>query len=213
MEESLRLLRNERHFMTESIRDASLGFICLQCSDYDRACELAGEAWRNAVKYLILIDVAAFSLPIYMESLAGPRWIDGIGKSERRQLQRLGWWAKAMFSTLPNHQPHLLRVLGRYDAGRGRRRKAEKRFSRSVENARARGMEYAAARALLDLAALSQQEGDPMRREAIELLKKMESVIPYAERWLLGDQYDPAVVAPPPVTDGDDGSRHKSRES
>ena len=35
-----------------------------------------------------------------------------------------------------------------------------------------------------------------MRREAINLLKKQESVIPYAERWLLGDQYESAVVAP-----------------
>jgi hypothetical protein len=30
------------------------------------------------------------------------------------------------------------------------------------------------------------------RAEAIELLKKMESVIPHAERWLLGDQCDEA---------------------
>ena len=37
-----------------------------------------------------------------------------------------------------------------------------------------------------------------MKREVIELLKKMESVIPYAERCLLGDDPDVSLVAPPP---------------
>lgn len=198
MQEALELLSNERHFMTESIRGASLAFICLQCSQYDRATELADEAWRNAVKHLILLDVAAYSLPVLMESLAGPRWIDGIAADKCRRLRRLGWWAKGLFRMLPNQQPHLLRMLGRYQAGRGRHRKALIQFKRSVDNARARGMSYAEARALLDLAAISPHDADALRRQAVQLLMEAEAVLPFAERWLLGKQDHPDVVAPPP---------------
>ena len=57
-------------------------------------------------------------------------------------------------------------------------------------------MNYAAARGLLDLVALSTQGADSMRQRAVELLKEAESVIPRAESWLLADQYDESVVAP-----------------
>ena len=57
-------------------------------------------------------------------------------------------------------------------------------------------MDYQCARSLLDLAAVKEEGRDEHRREAIELLKKMESVIPRAESWLLGEQYDESVVAP-----------------
>jgi hypothetical protein len=57
-------------------------------------------------------------------------------------------------------------------------------------------MPYYRARALLDLAAVKEVGRDENRTEAIRLLKEMVSVIPRAECWLLGDQYDEAVVAP-----------------
>ena len=57
-------------------------------------------------------------------------------------------------------------------------------------------MDCQRAKSLLDLAAVKTEGREENRREAIELLKKMESVIPRAESWLLGDQYDEAVVAP-----------------
>ena len=46
------------------------------------------------------------------------------------------------------------------------------------------------------MAAVKEEGREENRAEAIELLKQMESVIPRAESWLLGDQYDEAVVAP-----------------
>ena len=57
-------------------------------------------------------------------------------------------------------------------------------------------MKYDLAKALLDLAAVKKEGRDDNRDEAIRLLKEMESVIPRAESWLLGDQFDEAVVAP-----------------
>ena len=57
-------------------------------------------------------------------------------------------------------------------------------------------MNYYLAKSLLDLAAVKEEGRDENRAEAIRLLKEMESVIPRAESWLLGDQYDESVVAP-----------------
>ena len=34
--------------------------------------------------------------------------------------------------------------------------------------------------------------------KAISILKRLKAVIPHAERWLLGEQFDEQVVAPPP---------------
>ena len=45
-------------------------------------------------------------------------------------------------------------------------------------------------------AAIKESGREENRAKAIELLKEMESVIPRAESWLLGDQFDEAVVAP-----------------
>lgn len=57
-------------------------------------------------------------------------------------------------------------------------------------------MRYQKSRCLLDLAAVKDEGQQDNRREAVALLGEMESVIPRAESWLLGDQYDEAVVAP-----------------
>jgi hypothetical protein len=57
-------------------------------------------------------------------------------------------------------------------------------------------MKYDLAKSLLDLAAVKETGRDQNRREAVALLNEMESVIPRAEAWLLGDHYDDAVVAP-----------------
>ena len=58
------------------------------------------------------------------------------------------------------------------------------------------GMPFYQAKSLLDLAAVDPTDRDAHRERAVELLKEMESVIPHAEAWLLGDQYDEAVIAP-----------------
>ena len=48
----------------------------------------------------------------------------------------------------------------------------------------------------MDLASIETSEAKKLRSEAIEILRESESVIPRAESWLLGDQYDESVVAP-----------------
>ena len=57
-------------------------------------------------------------------------------------------------------------------------------------------MKYQQAKSLLDLAAVKKEGREYNRGEALRLLKEMSSVIPRAESWLLGDQYNESVVAP-----------------
>jgi hypothetical protein len=101
-----------------------------------------------------------------------------------------------LYRNLATLQPVIHRAWGRLAAARGKTRKAVKHFRKSAELAKHKGMPYYHAKSLLDLAALEETDRKESRAEAIELLKKMQSVIPRAESWLLGDQYDEAVVAP-----------------
>jgi hypothetical protein len=65
----------------------------------------------------------------------------------------------------------------------------------SIESARQIGAEYDLARTLLDLAAVDEIRRDASRSEAITILRRLDAVIPYAERWQLGDDPDKSCVA------------------
>lgn len=75
-------------------------------------------------------------------------------------------------------------------------KKAIRQFEKAVKIAEKKGMKYQRAKCLLDLAAVKGAGREENRTEAIGLLKEMKSVMPRAESWLLGDQYEEAVVAP-----------------
>ena len=101
-----------------------------------------------------------------------------------------------MYWFYPGLQSPIQRAKGRAFYALGKRRKAVHCFEKGVKCAASLGADYDRARSLLDLAAVRDAGRDENRSEAIQLLKQMDSVIPWAERWLLGDQYDEAVVAP-----------------
>ena len=104
--------------------------------------------------------------------------------------------AKFMGWMWPNLRPLCLRQCGRILAVLEKRKKAIRYFERSIKFAKRIGYHYDEARSLLDLAAVKNQDQRKNRDQGIELLKQVEAVIPRAESWLLGDQYDEAVVAP-----------------
>ncbi|WP_166825669.1 serine/threonine-protein kinase [Thalassoroseus pseudoceratinae] len=196
MRQSLDALTNERFNMTETIRGSTYGFVLLQASRHEEARKVALVAWKNVMK--CPIDVTIFCLPILIESIPGPHWNSNVPKADVRILKRLLRRAVPVYYCYPNHQPHLLRVTGRAHFALGNHRKAIRKFQKAVKVAASKGMDYQRARCLLDLAAVLEEDREKHRREAIELLKKMESVIPYAERWLLGDDPDMGCVASPP---------------
>lgn len=136
------------------------------------------------------------SLPVLIESIAGPMWMSPVQTPDVAVLRRLLRRAVLVYFSYPNHQPHLQRVAGRALCALGKGHKAVRKFEKAIKHAEQKGMDYQRAKSLLDLAAVKQEGRAENRAEAIELLKKMESVIPNAESWLLGDQYDEAVVGP-----------------
>lgn len=175
---------------------ANRGFVFLQCSDYRRASEISDVSWRTAIKHYRLMDVCLRGLAWYLESVAGPNWLEQPWDVDRSLVRKRCRWAWVLSFPHFKIRPHLLRARGRALFVLGKRRQAIKSIGRAVANARKFGMKYDLAKALLDLAAIQDQGREKYRVEAIELLKEQESVIPRAEAWLLGDQYDAQVVAP-----------------
>lgn len=187
-------LTKERFNMTEAIRASTYGYVLLQASQHDTAREAAMDGWTLVMK--CPIDVTMLSLPVLIESIAGPMWTSSLPSWDVAVMKRLLQRSKLVYFSYPNHRPHLQRVAGRAFFAMGKRRKAIRKFKKAIELCRRRGMDYQRAKSLLDLAAVQEVGREEHRAEAITLLKKMDSVIPHAESWLLGAQYDEALVAP-----------------
>ena len=181
---------------TEAIRGATDAFVHLQCSDYGKARELAVSAWQTVTRTMLLIDTTLLCLPLLIESVARAEWTTPLSISDSRYLKKLIRRSLLLYPTIPNQHPHLQRAYGRAKYGMGKTRQAIRHFEKAIRLSEQKGMDFQRARSLLDLAAVKEEERDENRTEAICLLKEMESVIPRAESWLLGDQYDEAVVAP-----------------
>ena len=196
IQKSNKALYGERYNMTEAIRESSAAYVRLQCSDYVQARCLANAAWKIVVQSWVAIDPTMFCLPLLIESIAGPNWKSPISNDDTKFIKKMLRRATFLYLTNPNHQPHLQRAAGRAMMTMGKRSKAIRKFIKSIRLSKNKSMDYQRAKCLLDLAAVKEEGRDKNRAEAIELLKKMESVIPRAESWLLGDQYDEAVVAP-----------------
>ena len=196
MQKANRTLPPERYTMTSAIRASTDGYIHMQCSDYNSAERLAEYAWSQIHEGWMAIEVSTFCIPVLVESIAGPEWQEPLPAEDRRSLKRALRRAAIFYLTMPNHQPHICRARGRAYWRMGKQRKAVRQFKKAIKLAKKKGMDYQRAKCLLDLAAVQEEGRDESRAEAIRLLKEMESVIPRAESWLLGDQYDEGVVAP-----------------
>jgi tetratricopeptide (TPR) repeat protein len=189
-------LTGERYYMTEAIRGSTDAYVRLQLSCYRRARECSANAWHLASKSLVLIDATLLCLPVLIESIAGPDWMSPLPAADARYAKKIIRRASLLYPTIPNHRPHLRRVFGRVYCAMGNRRKAIRNFEKAIRLSEQKSMDYQRAKSLLDLAAVQDKGREENRCEAIRVLKRMESVIPRAESWLLGDQYDEAVVAP-----------------
>jgi tetratricopeptide (TPR) repeat protein len=182
--------------LTTPIFFAQRSFVFLQASEYDQARSSSDLSWRLAFKHLRVMDVCLRGLAWHLECVAGPHWVTAAHELDRRLIRkRCRWaWILAMFHV--KIRPHLLRARGRALVVLGKNRQGIRSIEKAAKSAREFGMKYDLAKALLDLAAVKESGRDENRREAVALLKEMESIIPRAEAWLLGDQYDESVVAP-----------------
>jgi tetratricopeptide (TPR) repeat protein len=182
--------------LTTSIFFAQRSFVYLQASHYELAKLSADFSWRYAVRQMHVMDVCVRGLGWYLECVAGPDWRTKSLEMERHLVRKRCRWARLIAIFHVEIRSHLLRARGRAFVALGKTRKGIRSIEKAVRVARELGMKYDLAKSLLDLAAVKESGRDQNRREAVVLLKEVESVIPRAEAWLLGDQYDDAVVAP-----------------
>ena len=196
MQQANHALPDERFFQTSPIRASTDAYFRLQCSDYSAGRRLAESAWAVIREGWCTIDCSLLCVPILVESIAGPDWLDPLPSHDRRAMKGSLRRATFFYRMIPNHQAHIDRVRGRAYWRLGKQRKATRYFEKAMRAAEKKGMKYQQAKSLLDLAAVHETDRERNRAEAIRLLIKMKSVIPRAESWLLGDQYDEAVVAP-----------------
>ena len=196
IEAARRYLQPGERNLTDAIFLGTEGYVRLQASAFEAARFSLEAAWYLIKRRKLLMDVVVRALPYLIESLVGPEWTEPASPQNTRRLKRLCRITVTMDWLYPNIASPAQRVRGRAYYSMGYVRKAILCFRKAVRSAQDFGAEYDRAKSLLDLAAVQEEGRDKMRREAIEVLKEMESVIPWAERWLLGDSPDDECLAP-----------------
>lgn len=191
-------LGEDRLLVSEAIFLATHGYVLLQASEYEAAQHVLEESWQLTKRRKLFMDHVIRAVPWLIESIVGPDWLNRPPLHNVKQLRQLCRIASVMYWFYPNTQSLIQRTRGRAFWLLGKRRKAIRCLASAVKCAERVPADYDLAKSLLDLAAVKEEGRDEMRRQAIALLKKQESVIPHAEQWLLGDQFDPACVAPVP---------------
>lgn len=196
MADSLRFLEGRESYLTESIAYNHAGFVCLQSSNYAKAIEAFDRSKKLIEKRFYYADFQIRTYAWLIESLIGPDWLTPRKDAQIKRAKRLKWKAIFFGWRFPNHTAHTWRIRGRLLCVTGRPQKAARCFEKAIAGCREIGAEYDLARALLDLSVVDEHRGDELRNEAASLLKKLKGVIPYAERWQLGEQADQSCVAP-----------------
>lgn len=186
----------DSNFSQAKVAD-SHGFVLMQCSKYVEARSVLEGNWDLLSRISLFAPFTIQTLSRLIASIIGPDWATcGLSRSDSRRVRQLSRRNLVFRHSFPTFRSSSLRVSGRAIWARGRAGQARRQFRAAIKWARRLEMDYELARSLLDLAAVEEHQRDENRAEAIELLKKMESVIPRAESWLLGDQFDESVIAP-----------------
>jgi len=196
VQRALAAIDGRRSFLSESIAYNHYAFVLLQSSLYSGAIEAAERARQLMEKRFFYVEYLVHAYPLLIEALLGPNWCETRCDEDTRRARSQLWKTRFFGARFPTIRPHAQRVFGRFLCTRGKRRQAIRCFGRSIASARQIGAEYELARSLLDLAMVDEDRREVSRSEAISILKRLEAVIPYAERRQLGDEPDESCVAP-----------------
>ena len=182
--------------MTESVALNHEAFLELQSSRYERAREILEKSKRIIEDHFLHIEFAVRTYLLLIECAVGPDWLTRRRRKEIQLTRRDALRARFFGWRFPLLRSHSLRACGRLHAACGRLKRARRCLEKSIAEGRRIGTQYDEARALLDLSVVDTNRQTEFRNEAVGILKRLKSVIPYAERWQLGDVPDPACVAP-----------------
>jgi tetratricopeptide (TPR) repeat protein len=205
MKESVDVIRGRDSWLSVSVLHNHHAFVLLQSSDYEGAQDACKKSKRLIERKFLFLDYTTRTYPFLIESLIGPKWIKPRKDAEIKRARHLATKTRFVAWRFPNIRPHAQRVIGRLQCVWGRPRRAKKYFEKAIAGSQKLGAEYDLARALLDLAAVDQQRCETLRAEAVEILKRIKAVIPYAERWQLGEHPDETCVARPFEKQSDSG--------
>jgi tetratricopeptide (TPR) repeat protein len=197
-EKALSAIDGRGRLISEAIALNHYGFVLLQSSDYSGALEMLEKSRRIIEKRFLFFEYMVHTYPRIAESVLGPDWQTPPENRELRRAKGACRMASLFGWRFLNVRPSALRARGRLLTALGRPAKARKSFDRSIKCARKTGAEYELARALLDLAVVSDDRAAAARSEAISILRRIGAVIPYAEKWQLGTDADESCIAPPP---------------
>ncbi|MCA9138066.1 MAG: protein kinase [Planctomycetales bacterium] len=184
------------HLVSRSVALHHLGFLHIQASLYDKAVETFETVQKQLRQDLFYAEFAIRTYPWLIEALLGPDWTTPTSGARVSRARKLAFQCHFFAWCYPTIRAHSQRMFGRLAAIRGNHTKAARTFKKSIQTAEQYDGRYDFARGLLDLAAVQEKDRDENRAKAVSLLKRLESTIPHAESWLLGDQFDPDVVAP-----------------
>lgn len=197
IQDGYRAIENLDVHLSRAILTDHYGFVLIQSSNYESAIIVLEQAIRLVEKNAIFMDYCIRCYPTLIECILGPNWNEQKRSKELGRAKRLSHKARFFAWRFHNLRPMTMRIMGRLSHARGRKKKAIRYFEKSIDSARRLGAEYDLARALLDLASVSDQEKSAqLRREAVSILNRIKAVIPYAERWQLGGLDAEACVAP-----------------
>ena len=176
----------------EAVLEGSSHHVCMQelarvqlnASQYEEAAATAKIAVKEFLS-CVLVEIAADSFPLLLESLLQDQWWKGSSAIPKKQLRAAWFYANFVFLmglNFPSLRAHCTRVRGRLAASCGRKRKAERLFTKAIANAERCGARYEMARAFLDRAKVSPATAREDQAHGQRILQKLGCVLPPKER-------------------------------
>lgn len=154
--------------------------VYLQSGDYETARQSLAETIRELPK-LRYVELTAPAFALWVETALGPNWSSrtrnvesGIKLSLAIHVARFSGWL------FPSHLAAAFRMRGRYAASRGKTKRANRYFDRSISAAKKVGAQYELARAMIDKSMI-EQDSSINREQGLRLLESLGCVLPESE--------------------------------
>ncbi|MDX1929367.1 MAG: protein kinase [Pirellulaceae bacterium] len=176
----------------EAVLEGSSHHVCMQelarvqlnASQYLEAAATAKIAVKEFLS-CVLVEIAADSFPLLLESLLQDQWWKGRSAIPKKQLRAAWFYANFVFLmglNFPSLRAHCTRVRGRLAAACGKKRKAERLFTQAIAKAEHCGARYEMARAFLDRSRVSPTTAREDQAHGQRILQKLGCVLPPKER-------------------------------